>query len=222
MHIAEGILPAKWAIVWFGVSAPFVAHGIRRLRTQTQQEPFYRPLLGLMTAGVFAISLLPVPVPIAGTSSHMGGTPLAAILLGPSIGSVLGSVALLLQGLFFAHGGLTTLGANVFSQGVAGAFVAYGVFAALRRRNVSWSLAAGLGGFLGDLAIYVITSAQLALAIPGTSTLQLWGLFFLAFMPTQIPLAILEGFITAGVVNYVRAARPDMLWRLAGGERGVR
>ena len=108
MHISEGILPVGWAVLWFLASLPFVVLGLRNLRIRSEKEPHFKALVGLVGAGVFVISCMPVPVPIAGTCSHPCGTGLAAILIGPSISVVVSSVALLLQALFLAHGGLTT------------------------------------------------------------------------------------------------------------------
>ena len=76
---------------------------------------------------------MPVPVPVVGSCSHPAGTGLAALMIGPAATAVIASIALFLQALFLAHGGLTTLGANLFSMGVAGAFAGYGAFLLARR-----------------------------------------------------------------------------------------
>lgn len=215
MHISEGILPAKWAVAWFGAAAPFLAKGLNDFKRRVQEVPTFKPVLGLMGASIFIISMLPIPVPIAGTCAHPCGTPMAAILVGPFLSTLLAAVSLLLQALFFAHGGLTTLGANIISEGVVGSLVGYGVFRLLRSRGVSLGLAAGLAGWLGDLAVYATTSAELALALHGTRPALSVGMaIFGAFLPAQLPLSILEGVITAGMVNYVWKHRPDILIQL--------
>lgn len=213
MHIAEGMLPAKWALTYYGIAGIFVAKGIQEYRTRSKEAPIIKQLTGVMTAAVFLISLLPIPVPlISGTSSHPGGTPLAAILMGPYLVSPMSLVALLFQALFLAHGGLTTLGANTLTLAIFGGGTGYLVFKMARKFTLSLGLAAGLAGFFGDIAIYAGTSGQMALAIHGNQSISTVFLtFFVAFMPTQLPLAVLEGVFTGMVINYIAKMRPDIL-----------
>jgi len=144
MHISEGILPASWAALWYAAAIPFVALGLRELRRRSEQYPYFKPLVGLVGAAVFLISCMPIPVPSAGTCSHPCGTGIAAILIGPGLTVVVASIALTLQALFLAHGGLTTLGANIISMGVAGAYVGYGTYWIIRRLGLPWVAAAFL------------------------------------------------------------------------------
>ncbi len=212
MHIAEGILPANWAAVWYAVAFIFVALGIRLIRRRTREVKGLMPLLGLAGAVVFLISVFPIPVPIAGTCSHPCGTPLAAILVGPFISTVLGALALLIQALFLAHGGLSTWGANIVSMGLVGSFVGFGVFVLLRRFNAPIFVAALLAGLLGDWATYATTSFELASALHGNGSLwSMFGAIAVAFAPTQLPLGILEGLFTGGVVTFVYQRRPELL-----------
>lgn len=132
MHISEGILPFGWAALWFGVAAPFVALGVKRLNDLSAIDLSMKPLVGLMAAVVFVFSCMPVPVPVVGTCSHPCGTGIAAILVGPLVSVVIATVALLIQALFLAHGGLSTLGADIVSMGVVGSFAGWFTFRALR------------------------------------------------------------------------------------------
>ena len=216
MHIAEGILPAPWAALWFALSAPFVFWGLRELRLRSERVPHFKPLVGLVGAAVFIISCMPIPIPTAGTCSHPCGTGLAAILIGPWLTVVVTSIALVLQALFLAHGGLSTLGADTFSMGVAGAFVGYGVFRLARRLGAGWMLAAFLAGLLSDWATYTVTSFELASALRGDSSLStLFVAILAAFVPTQLPLGIFEGFLSAGAYRFISARRPELLQKLA-------
>jgi len=110
---------------------------------------------------------------------------------------------LLFQALLLAHGGVTTLGANVFSMAVVGPFVSYGVFRALAALGLSRSVAVFMAACLGDLATYLTTSAQLAWAFPdpvggfSASFSKFAGIFAL----TQLPIAVSEGLLTVLVVN---------------------
>lgn len=212
MHISEGILPAPWAGLWFAVSLPIVLWGLRRMRSRPGAPCPPRPLIGLVGAAVFLISCMPIPVPMAGTCSHPCGTGMAAILIGPSLTVVVTSVALILQALFLAHGGLSTLGADIVSMGVAGAFTGYAVFQLARKAGIPLVAAAFLAGVLSDWATYAVTTLELASALHGSgSFLHMFAAIGVAFVPTQLPLGILEGFLCAGAYRFIQTRRPELL-----------
>lgn len=214
MHIPEGLIPAQQAVAWYLPAVTLVGAGVAKLKHRFSVSPSARPLVGLMAAFVFIVSMMPVPVPGLGTVSHPCGTPLAAILLGPLSATVLGAVALLLQALFFAHGGLTSWGANIVSMAVVGSFVGFGAFIAARRVGLGLGVAAGLAGLLGDLATYTVTSLQLSLALHGQESIPVvWLTTLVSFLPTQLPLALAEGLFTAGVVVFIHRQRADILER---------
>jgi cobalt/nickel transport system permease protein len=215
MHISEGILPFNWAALWFAVAAPFVALGVRQLNTLARNDLSVKPLVGLMAAVVFIVSCMPIPVPTAGTCSHPCGTGLAAVLVGPLVSVVITTVALLIQALFLAHGGLSTLGADIVSMGVVGSFAGWLTFRGLRRLGASLAVAAFAAGLLTDWATYLTTSVELAAGIRGTA--PFWPLLakiVIAFIPTQLPLGILEGAMTAGMVVLLQKKRPDLLSKM--------
>ena len=215
MHISEGILPYGWAAFWFLASAPFVAYGLRRLGQASEGDLSFKPLVGLLTAAVFIISCMPIPVPVAGTASHPCGTGISAILLGPAISVLVAAAALFIQALFLSHGGLSTLGANIFSMGVMGSFTGFVVFRLLRRFKVSLAAAALTAGILADWATYVTTSFELAAGIRGDAPLlPLFLKIMVAFIPTQLPLGILEGMMTAGMISLLHRKRPDLLVKM--------
>ena len=223
MHISEGILPFSWAAFWFTVSLPFLAAGLRTLARRSANDLSSKPLVGMVAAVVFVISCMPVPVPTAGTCSHPCGTGLAAVLLGPSLGVVTAAVALLIQALFLSHGGLSTWGANLFTMGVMGSFTGYAVFRGLRACGAGPVVAAFAAGLLSDWATYAGTAMVMAAGIRGSGPFwPLAGKIALAFVPTQLPLGIIEGAITAGMVSLLIRKRPDLLARTAlaglGGE----
>ena len=212
MHISEGILPAGWAALWFAAIVPFMVRGLFVLRKAGRESAGAKPLLGVVGAAVFIISCMPIPIPFAGTCSHPCGTGLAALIVGPALAVVLASVALLLQALFLAHGGFTTLGANLFSMGVAGAFTGYGVFVLSRSLGIPRTVGLFLAGLLSDWATYAVTSFQLAstLAAPGGFEPMFVSLL-VAFAPMQIPIGIIEGFLCVGAYRFIRARRPELL-----------
>lgn len=225
MHISEGILPLGWAALWFFIAAPFVAFGLYRLKKLTATDLSFKPLVGLMAAVVFIISCMPIPVPSAGTCSHPCGTGISGILLGPAISVVVAAAALLIQALFLSHGGLSTWGANIVSMGVIGSFAGYITFKALRSMKINIAVAGFMAGLFADWATYLSTSAELAAGIGGDAPfLPLFYKILIAFIPTQLPLGILEGAMTAGMVVLLHKKRPDLLVKmgvLKPGEVGV-
>lgn len=215
MHISEGILPFNWALLWFAVAVPFVAWGLYKLKKLSAIDLTFKPLVGLMAAVVFIISCMPIPVPTAGTCSHPCGTGIPAILVGPAISILISATALLIQALFLAHGGLTTLGANILSMGVMGSFAGFLIFKALRAINVRLWISGFLAGLFADWATYITTSAELASGIRGDSPfVPLFWKILVAFIPTQLPLGIFEGAMTAGMVALLYKKRPDLLVKM--------
>ncbi len=202
MHIMEGFLPVEHAVGWTLASAPFVVWSVRAVRQRLYEHPEQRMLLGVAAAFSLVLSALKLPS-VTGSCSHPTGIGLGALLFGPAAMVLVGLVVLVFQALLLAHGGLTTLGANVFSMAVVGSFVAAGVFRASRALRLSLAISVFLAACLGDLATYVTTSIQLAWAFPdpvGGFTASL-AKFAGIFAITQIPLAITEGLLTVLVVN---------------------
>ena len=211
MHIMEGFLPPAWAAFWFIVTIPFWLLGFRRLSQIITEKPETRLLLGVSGAFAFVLSALKIPS-VTGSSSHPTGTGLGAILFGPTVMSVLGSIVLLFQALLIAHGGLTTLGANAFSMAVAGPLVAYVIWRA-GHSVLPVGATVFLAAAFADWVTYAVTSIQLALAYPDpvggftASAIKFAGIFAV----TQIPLAISEGLLTVIIFEALRTnAKVDL------------
>lgn len=202
MHIMEGFLPVEHAIGWTLASAPFVAYGIVAIKKRIRENPEQRMLLGVAAAFTFVLSALKLPS-VTGSCSHPTGTGLGALLFGPAAMAPIGLVVLLFQALLLAHGGLTTLGANVFSMAIVGPFAAVALFRLARMLGIPFSVSIFLAATSADLLTYVTTSAQLAFAFPdpaggfAASFAKFAGIFAI----TQIPLAISEGLLTVLVFN---------------------
>jgi len=215
MHISEGILPLPWAAFWSILAVPLVAFGLYRLRKRSAVDLSFKPLVGLMAAVVFIISCMPIPVPTAGSCSHPCGTAISGILVGPAISILVAAVALLIQALFLAHGGLSTWGANIISMGVMGSFAGFLTFKALRSMKINMVISGFVAGLLADWATYFTTSIELASGIKGSSPfMPLFWKILIAFIPTQLPLGILEGAMTAGMIVLLYKKRPDLLVRM--------
>jgi len=215
MHIMEGFLPVKHAIGWSIASAPFVAYGLRGINKRIKENPEQRMLLGVATAFTFVLSALKMPS-VTGSCSHPTGTGLGAVLFGPAAMAPIGAVVLLFQALLLAHGGLTTLGANIFSMAIVGPFAAFATFRLGRVIKLPFGVCIFLAAALGDLLTYVTTSVQLALAFPDpaggftASFIKFAGIFAI----TQIPLAISEGLLTVVVFNALARFNPRELKEL--------
>ena len=212
MHIAEGFLPVAHCVLWYAVSAPFVVHGARRVIAQSKEHPESRLLLAAAGAFTFVLSSIKLPS-VTGSSSHPTGTGLGAVLFRPPVMAFLSTIVLVFQALLLAHGGITTLGANVFSMGIAGPWVGY----ALWKLSTSLRWNPNLGVFLAlassDLATYVVSSVQLGLAFPDPitgmpgSVAKFLGIFALS----QVPLAIAEGILGVLVFRLLAdVARPEL------------
>ncbi|MEI6796828.1 MAG: energy-coupling factor ABC transporter permease [Methanomassiliicoccales archaeon] len=207
----EGFLPLEWCLFWLLLSLPFMVWGALRLRKMFQEKPELKVRVAIGGAFIFVLSSLKLPS-VAGSSSHPTGTGLSTIISGPAITTILASVVLLFQALLLAHGGLTTLGANIFSMGVVGPFIAFGVYRAMSGVGVKRKITVFTTAFVADIATYVMTSLQLALAFPDHGSVINAFLAFLAiFALSQIPLAIVEGLLIVLFFDYLAAHRPDIV-----------
>jgi cobalt/nickel transport system permease protein len=211
----EGFLPWQWAAFWWLVALPCLALGVYQLNKILKEDREALPLLGVTGGFVFILSSLKLPS-VTGSCSHPTGTGLPAICFGPWITSVIAAIVLLFQALFLAHGGLSTMGANIVSMGIVGPLVGWGVYRSLRETRVSMYLTVFLACAFADLFTYLVTSLELALAYPaevggvGSSFVVFMGIFAI----TQIPLAIVESFVLVLVFKYIVQLRPGILIRL--------
>lgn len=210
MHIMEGYLPIRFCIAWGVVCLPFLVKGFFSIQNKLKENRKNITILAMSGAFIFVISSLKIPS-VTGSCSHMTGTGLGAILFGPSAVSILGIIVLIFQAILLAHGGLTSLGANTFSMAIAGPFLSYGIYVLCKKCKVNRRVSVFLAATLGDLFTYCITSLQLALAYPSESggVLASAGKFLGVFAPTQLPLAIIEGFLTVIIMitleNYAQS-----------------
>lgn len=162
MHIMEGFLPAKWAILWGIISLPFLIVGIKKMNKVIKGDVNAKVLLGLVGGFVFVLSALKIPS-LTGSCSHPTGVGLGAILFGPTIMTVVGTIVLLFQALLLAHGGLTTLGANIFSMAIIGPIVSYSIYSGFKRTKLNKSFVVFSAAALGNLSTYIVTATQLSL-----------------------------------------------------------
>jgi cobalt/nickel transport system permease protein len=184
-----------------------VSYAVRRVRQELDERQV--PLLGVTAAFIFAAQMMNFTV-IGGTSGHLLGGALAAILLGPWAGMLVLTSVLTIQALLFQDGGLLALGANVFNMAIVGVLCARVVYAGLRRLMGRKTWATMVGGFAAAWLSVVIASlvAGAELAISGASP---WGVVLPAMGAVHALIGIGEGLITVAVLAFLRATRPDLL-----------
>jgi cobalt/nickel transport system permease protein len=211
----EGFLPLYWCVFWYALALPVVVYGAYKMRKLMKANRDVLPLLAVSGAFIFVLSSLKMPS-VTGSCSHPTGTGMGAILFGPWMTSVLSIIVLTYQAIFLAHGGLTTLGANTFSMGIAGPVVGYLVYKGSMKSGINMYIAVFLAALFADWATYIVTSIELALAFPAASggVLASFEAFLAVFAVTQVPLAILEGAVTALMFKYIVQLRSDVLLKL--------
>jgi len=209
----EGFLPLPWAVFWTVVFLPFLAYGIHRMKKLFDEHPEQKISLALSGAFIVILSSLKIPS-VTGSSSHPTGTGMSVLLSGPGATTVICTIVLIFQATFMAHGGFTTLGANVFSMGIAGPFAAYGVFKLLKKYKINTSVTVFIVAFIANIVTYTVTSLQLTLVVPYvgfTSFVHTYATFFGIFTVTQIPIAIAEGAMMVLFFNYLAIVRTDLV-----------
>lgn len=219
MHIAEGFLPPVWCLFWFLVAIPFVAWGARNVTKIFRERPEEKLVLAVSGAFIFVLSSLHFPS-VAGSSSHPAGTGLSVILYGPATTSLLSAIVLIFQALLLADGGITTLGANIFSLGIAGPAAGFFIFKILRFLKARLAIQVFFTAVMADLVTYIITALQLAVVYPSGNG-GIWGsltTFLTVFLITQVPIAIVEGVLFTIFFNYLRRSRPKLVVQLLGGK----
>ena len=210
MHMADALLsPAVGATFWAGTLGT-IGYASKKLSDHPDDRKI--PLMGVLGAFIFAAQMINFTIPGTGSSGHIGGGMILAILLGPHAAFLVMASVLTVQGLFFADGGLLALGCNVWNLGFYPCFVAYPlVYKPLAgdgrspKRILLASMASGIAGLqLGAFSVVLQTLLSGKTALPFTT-------FLLMMLPIHLAIGIVEGFVTAGVINYVRAARPEIL-----------
>jgi cobalt/nickel transport system permease protein len=205
----EGFLPWQWCLFWYLVAIPVMLWGGHQIRGLFREHPEKKIMVAVSGAFMFVLSSLKLPS-VTGSSSHPTGTGVGTALFGVGITTVLTTIVLVFQAVLLAHGGITTLGANVFSMGIAGPFVAMMVYKGLRKVSSNVFLCGFAVGFVSDLVTYAVTATQLALAFPSAGGfLPSFETFMAIYALTQVPLAIAEGILTGLFFNYLLQSRPE-------------
>lgn len=215
MHMADALLsPAVGGAMWAGTLGAIV-YCARKLKEKMDERMI--PLMGVLGAFIFAGQMINFTIPGTGSSGHIGGGMLLAILLGPYAAFLVIASVLMIQALFFADGGLLALGANIWNLGIYPCFIAYSIIyrtivrqkMSPRRITVAAILSVIIGLQLGALSVVLETKMS------GITELPL-STFLLLMQPIHLAIGLIEGFATAGIVIYVRTLRPDIVDDLKG------
>ena len=208
MHLPDGFLDAKTALLSTGAATVGVGVALRQVRTTL--EPRQMPMLGLAAAFVFAAQMLNFPV-AGGTSGHLVGGVLTAVLLGPSAAVLVMTCVLIVQCLMFADGGLMALGANVFNMAIVSVCGGYAIFRVVKR--LIWMeepratvFAAVFAAWVGTVLASVFCAGELALARTAD-----WALAFPAMANVHMVIGLGEGLVTGLIALTVLRARPQLI-----------
>ncbi|MDK2892543.1 cobalt transporter CbiM [Methanohalophilus sp.] len=204
MHIPDSFMPLSQALIYWAIAIPFIIMSLRWARKE--MDDMKNPILAALAAGIFAIQALNIPIGM-GTSGHMVGATLVAIVLGsPWAGLLVLTLVLIVQGFVFGDGGVTVMGANIINMGLISGFVGYYTFVGLKKR-VSMSIAAFVGAWLGLFVSSLATAVELWLAgtFPLVPGLMAMGTFHFIIG------IVGEGLITTIALSAIARSRPDLL-----------
>ncbi len=210
MHMADALISPAVGGIMLTATAGISAYSIKKLQNEMEDKQI--PLMGVMGAFVFAAQMINFSIPGTGSSGHIGGGLLLAILLGTYAGFLSMASVLLIQALFFADGGLMAIGANVFNLGFFTCFITYPlIYKLIMKKGYSTGriffaaiVSAVIGLQLGAFSVVLETFFS------GKSELP-FGAFILLMQPIHLAIGIIEGLVTASVVSFVWKARPEVL-----------
>ncbi|MDP2777674.1 MAG: energy-coupling factor ABC transporter permease [Anaerolineales bacterium] len=215
LHIPDGFLSIPISIICWAIT--IITLGIAISRTNKALGEKQVPLMGVMAAFIFAAQMFNFPV-AGGTSGHLLGGALAAIVLGPWAGMLVMTAVVAVQGLLFQDGGLLVMGANILNMGLVTAAIGYGLYRAVSNQSKAVKLSvAGVAAWLSVMAGALFTALQLWLS--GTSQL---GIVIPAMLGVHILIGLGEAFITVAALSYILQTRPDLLGEDSESAKGSR
>ncbi|RPI21438.1 MAG: cobalamin biosynthesis protein CbiM [Chloroflexota bacterium] len=215
MHIPDGMLSVAVSLISWVVSAAVLMLALRRTRGELGERQ--APLMGVMAAFIFAAQMINFPV-AGGTSGHLLGGALAAIMLGPWAGMLVMTSVIIVQGLLFQDGGLLVMGANILNMGLLTVAISYGLYRLVSGSRPGVRLpVAGFTAWLSVMAAALATALELWLS--GTSPLRFVAPAMLA---VHALIGLGEALITVAALSFILRTRPDLLDAKAAGSQGSR
>lgn len=217
MHMADALISPLVGGTMMATSAGIAAYSIKKIQNDMDEKKI--PLMGVMGAFVFAAQMINFSIPGTGSSGHIGGGLLLAILLGPYAGFLTMASILFIQALFFGDGGLLAYGCNVFNLGFFTCFIAYPViYKWVTRKEVTAKRIFGASMFSAIIGLQMgAFSVVLETFLSGKTELP-FGTFLLLMQPIHLGIGLVEGLVTATVVTFVWRARPEIIEKAAIGE----
>lgn len=210
MHMSDALLsPSVGAAFWAG-SIGTLVYASKKIKESVDEKII--PFMGVFGAFIFAAQMINFTIPGTGSSGHIGGGMMLAILLGPFASFLVIASVLTTQAMFFADGGILALGCNIWNLGFYPCFIAYPlIYRAFVRKNQNTKkvMAASVISVVIALQLGAL-SVVLQTLLSGKSELPFWPFVYM-MLPIHLAIGLMEGFITAAVVNYVRAAKPEIL-----------
>jgi cobalt/nickel transport system permease protein len=204
MHIPDAFIPITQGLVYWVIALVFIALSLRWARSEMDEKKL--PLVAVLAAGIFALQSFNLPVSM-GTSGHLVGGALAAIVLGSPYAAVfILTLVLIVQGVLFGDGGITTMGANIINMGVIGGFVGFYSFMGLMRTTKSMPVSAFTAAWFACLIPALAASVEMWIA--GTFPLR-EGLIAMGLYHALI--GFIEGFVTVVAIRLILSARPDIV-----------
>ncbi|GBE35222.1 fused nickel transport protein NikMN [bacterium BMS3Bbin06] len=210
MHMADALLsPTVGGGFWAGTIGVIV-YAARRLKERIDERLI--PLMGVLGAFVFAGQMINFTIPGTGSSGHIGGGMLLAILIGPNPAFIVIASVLTVQALFFADGGLLALGCNIWNLGIYPCFIAYPLIYRVIVKDNPTAKRITIGAILSVVVALQLGAFSVVLQteLSGISELP-FSTFVMLMLPLHLAIGVVEGLITAGVVNYVRVLQPDIV-----------
>jgi cobalt/nickel transport system permease protein len=210
MHMADALISPAVGITMWGASAATIAFCCKKVRVDVEKGIV--PLMGVLGAFIFSIQMVNFAIPVTGSSGHLGGGMILAVLLGPYAAFLTIASVLVVQALFFADGGLLALGCNIFNLGFFPAFIAYPLIykriagAAPTPKRISYAIvcAAVIALQLGSFAVVAETAASKISLLPLET-------FAAIMQPIHLVIGLIEGVVSASVITFVYNARPELL-----------
>ena len=210
MHMADALLSPGVALSFTGISAVLLVKNCRKIKAELSEEKI--PLMGIMGAFIFAAQMINFTIPGTGSSGHLGGGLLLAALLGKEAAFIVMSSILIIQALFFADGGLLALGCNIFNLGFFPCYIAYPYIykqftqKSYERRNLN------IASILGAIIALQMGAFMVVLQTMLSGKTQLPFMNFVTLMlPIHLAIGLVEGLVTAAVLNYIYQVRPNIL-----------
>lgn len=217
MHMADALISPVVGGTMMAASVGVAAYSIKKIKYDLDEKKI--PLMGVMGAFVFAAQMINFTIPGTGSSGHIGGGMLLAILLGPYAGFLTMASILLIQALFFGDGGLLAYGCNLFNLGFFTCFIAYPLIykwfmrKGINSKRIFWTtmVSVVVGLQMGAFSVVLETLLSGKTELP-------FSAFVLLMQPIHLAIGVGEGLITAAVVAFVWRARPEILEKSANGE----